>query len=617
MKSKSLFAVLAVFVLLVGLSGIVHPAAANTTPPAPGENLSASISAQATWKVVYDWSLAKSVSPATWDLFAGDSGASRYTVTATRTLLSENTKLYVYLCIYNGAAVATEGLAVTFTVTQDSTDAVVATLTPNFSAVSIDAGGTFCGSWDIYFNPALVASGNRFTVTADITSNNVPGDSVSASADLQEGPHVINDTLVVSDSNGHGSPWTFYDSGTQTYEETFTCDEDAGRHDNTVSATVYLSGIPKPRSAGASVQVNCYGLNVSKTAGTTFERKYTWGIDKSSGISSLTLSPGQTVTVPYSVTVNVTGQVDGQFFVGGGIRVSNPAPMAAVIDGVSDVVSGGIAAGVTCPVSFPYTLGAGETLNCSYGAALPDASDRLNTATAVQQNYAYAPDGSTVPAGTSSYSGTAAVSFGSAGMSEVDECVAVADSLYGDLGVVCKSDSPKTFNYTLTVGEFGTCGQYSIQNTAAFTTNDSGATGSDRWVIDVSVPCVSGCSLTPGYWKTHSSYGPAPYDETWAQIGENSPFFLSGKSWYAVLWTVPQGNPYYILAHAYIAARLNALNGADVSAISAQLDWATGFFTTTGPTATLSKSLRTQVLSVASILDNYNNGLIGPGHCSE
>jgi len=83
-----------------------------------------------------------------------------------------------------------------------------------------------------------------------------------------------------------------------------------------------------------------------------------------------------------------------------------------------------------------------------------------------------------------------------------------------------------------------------------------------------SVPCGGdGCTLTPGYWKTHSAYGPAPYDPTWALIGEDTPFFLSGISYYEALWTEPKGgNAYYILAPAYIAARLNVLNGASIPA---------------------------------------------------
>ncbi|MBN2410132.1 DNRLRE domain-containing protein [candidate division KSB1 bacterium] len=126
-----------------------------------------------------------------------------------------------------------------------------------------------------------------------------------------------------------------------------------------------------------------------------------------------------------------------------------------------------------------------------------------------------------------------------------------------------------------------------------------------------------GCTLTPGYWKTHSINGPAPYDNTWAQIGETTPFFLSGTSWYGALWTEPQGNPYWILAHAYIAAQLNFLNGADPSAAQAAFDAATTLFENNTPAdaGALKGGEKAPWLGPATTLDNYNNGLIGPGHC--
>lgn len=84
-----------------------------------------------------------------------------------------------------------------------------------------------------------------------------------------------------------------------------------------------------------------------------------------------------------------------------------------------------------------------------------------------------------------------------------------------------------------------------------------------------------------------------------------------------MLWTAPRGNAYYILAHAFIAAKLNGLNGADLSAVSAQMAFAETFFSTYAPASTLTRDQRNAVLNAATILDNYNNGLIGPGHCSE
>jgi len=141
----------------------------------------------------------------------------------------------------------------------------------------------------------------------------------------------------------------------------------------------------------------------------------------------------------------------------------------------------------------------------------------------------------------------------------------------------------------------------------------------DTWVVDVSVPCDGGCSLTPGYWKTHSWFGPAPYDDTWALIGEGNAFFLSEQSYYDVLWTSPRGNAYYILAHAYIAAELNQLNDADFSAAQDAFDEATARFNSATPddVGQLKGGDKKAWTDLASILDDYNNGLIGPGHCTE
>lgn len=126
-----------------------------------------------------------------------------------------------------------------------------------------------------------------------------------------------------------------------------------------------------------------------------------------------------------------------------------------------------------------------------------------------------------------------------------------------------------------------------------------------------------GCTLTPGYWKTHSRYGPAPYDATWALIGEDTTFFLSGQSFYTVMWT-DSTLKYYILARAYIAAILNGLAGAsDTSDVQAAIAFAETFFNTYTPSSTLSPAVRAQVIGMASILDDYNNGLTGPGHCPD
>jgi hypothetical protein len=157
---------------------------------------------------------------------------------------------------------------------------------------------------------------------------------------------------------------------------------------------------------------------------------------------------------------------------------------------------------------------------------------------------------------------------------------------------------------------------------ASFITNDTGTMGEDTHIVDITVPCL-GCTLTPGYWKTHSEYGPAPYDDTWAMLpeGADTEFFLSGMSYYDVLWTPPAGNAYYILSHAYIAAQLNQLAGADFSEVETVFDAATVLFEEYTPAEVAemrgNNPTRKLFIELAGTLDDYNNGLIGPGHCDE
>jgi hypothetical protein len=207
------------------------------------------------------------------------------------------------------------------------------------------------------------------------------------------------------------------------------------------------------------------------------------------------------------------------------------------------------------------------------------------------------------------------------GIPEYDECVDVFDDYAGDLGTVLWDETPKTLTYSRTIGPYDTCGEYTVTNMVYYVTCGSGNSDTSTWTVIVHIPCAGGCTLSPGYWKTHSRYGPAPYDDTWAQInsgvGEDTPFFNSGQSYYEVLWTNPKGNPYYILAHQWIAVTLNNLNGADTSAVTAAMGQADVFFYSVTPGDHFTKVERQQMLEIAEMLDNYNNGYIGPGHCSE
>jgi hypothetical protein len=404
------------------------------------------------------------------------------------------------------------------------------------------------------------------------------------------------------------------------YNKTFTCDGNEGTHNNT--ATIRETG----QNDSASVTVNCYDLTVTKNAATSKKKTWNWTIAKSADQTALLLMPGQQFLVNYKVDVSATS-ADSDWAVSGTITVQNNAPFAATINSVSDVVSGGINGTVSnCSIALPGTLAANSSMTCSYTAALPNADDRTNTATATQQNYAYDSSLNPTPSGTTNYSGSAAVSFAQATVTEIDECINVSDSLQGALGTICANSAPASFSYSRFVGPYTAeqCGEQIVRNVASFVTNDSGATGNDDHSVVITVPCPDdgGCTLTQGYWKTHSLRGPAPYDDGWLEIGSlgaDTPFFLSGKTYYQVLWTAPAGNVYYVLAHQWIAAKLNVLNGADDAVIAAALAQAQALLAATTPTqaAGLKGGAKNTWLNLATALDAYNNGITGPGHCSE
>jgi hypothetical protein len=86
-----------------------------------------------------------------------------------------------------------------------------------------------------------------------------------------------------------------------------------------------------------------------------------------------------------------------------------------------------------------------------------------------------------------------------------------------------------------------------------------------------------------------------------------------------VINTAPKGNAYYNLAQQYIAAELNFLRGADPADVQAEFDQAKALFEQYTPddTAGLKGPAKREWTDLASILNDYNNGYIGPGYCTE
>lgn len=580
------------------------------------------------FKRTYNWKIDKSVTPATWDLFRGDSGTSAYSIAVTKDGHTDSDwTVNGHITVQNPAPMVATLNSVADVVAPAIAGAVDCGVTFPYA---LAAGGTLACTYSANL-PDGADRINTATATLQNTPSGTTGFSGTAAVKFGDPTTEVNTTIHVDDSNG--SSWSFSDSGTVTYNKTFTCDADAGKHDNT--ATIRETG----QSASASVTVNCHALEVTKDATPSLKRTYHWTIDKSADQSSLTLAINQAFLVNYSVSVGLdktnyppNGYVDTDFAASGNITVHNPAPVNATLNSLADVITGVGAASVSCNVTFPYTLVAGGTLNCTYSASLPDTAQRTNTATATLQNYNYASDGAATAGGSTDFSGTASIDFATATINQVDRCINVTDTYAGTLGTVCAGDAPKTFTYSRSIGAYTTCGDRTVDNTATFTTNDTQATGSASVTINIHVPC-QGCTLTIGYWKTHAGGVGMNADKVTPLLpqslgtsGGTKSIQVNTAALAVQLLSFKGSNNVFDAANGInklyaqlLAAKLNLANGADGSIVTATITAADAFLASNNSLSwsSLSKTQKNQVLGWLTILDNYNNGLVGPGHCSE
>jgi hypothetical protein len=245
------------------------------------------------------------------------------------------------------------------------------------------------------------------------------------------------------------------------------------------------------------------------------------------------------------------------------------------------------------------------------------------------------------------FTGTEDVVFG-APTTVVNGSVVVTDEFNGgtgtEIGTATVAESPKTFTVTTLLSSDPNdqpaaileCGENLIVNAATVYVNDGGSLGvlldTATRNVPVFVACDFGCTLTQGYWKTHNTlfWGGAPDDDTWLLIGDadgdgllegagENFYGLVDTTWFNVMWTAPKsGNPYYQLAHQWIAAKLNVLNGAGTTpAVDAALAYGETFFATASPDDNFNGKAGKDVRAYASTLAAYNEGDIGPGHCDE
>ena len=370
-----------------------------------------------------------------------------------------------------------------------------------------------------------------------------------------------------------------------------------------VACTAVAFGAMAPNASATSP------ISAFKTAEAHWTKTFRWTIDKSVTPASWDLETGQSGTSTYTVQVTKSAGTDA-IWVDGKVCVENvsaaPTENLKVVDRLQALVGDDVItlASVPLDMSLNPVLDPGESQCYPYSIPFEPVAGATyrNNARVTVTNDPRDPGEEMGP--------NEKVDFTLPDPTVVNGSVNVDDTngltwLFTDSG---------TRTYTRTF----TCDQDKGTHDNTATIRETGQSDDARVTVTCKPPPAPGCSLTQGYWKTHSKYdGVKKYDATWALIGEDTTFFLSGKTWYKVITTSSAGgNAYYILAHQYIAARLNLAGGASsTSAVNAALAGATAFYNTYTPTSVLSASVRAQAIAYADTLADYNEGRIGPGHC--
>ena len=138
----------------------------------------------------------------------------------------------------------------------------------------------------------------------------------------------------------------------------------------------------------------------------------------------------------------------------------------------------------------------------------------------------------------------------------------------------------------------------------------------------------NGCTLTIGYWKNHAAFSGKNRDRVTPLL----PIQLgAGGGATVVVTTASQAvqilrmrwnggrssNGISKLYAQLLAVKLNIANGADGSGAAAAIAAADLILAAYDQAAwtSLTRTDRRTILRLAAVLDSYNNGRIGPGHC--
>ena len=403
-------------------------------------------------------------------------------------------------------------------------------------------------------------------------------------------------------------------------------------------------------------------LDVSKTVNAAWNRttEYDWTLVKSVNRTSLELDHGETGYLRYALTATRSIESTSESIeVWGAVTVTNNGPYATeglkVIDTISMEIEGvWYELKVLDLTSQKNVLASGETFVYHYSAD-------------VTQEIAQALGGDLLPndlseygfknvanAMVTNYAEHLGTEFGMKATEEFDittpnaveiDAEATLTDPFGPLpdgfevnGINAgpwnlEGGDVVYFDVTVTNKDAECSSTYHLNNTAKLVEKDSGAEHEDDESVVITTPeCeCGGCTRTIGYWKNHAGQGPGNQGDEITPLIQKA----GGKIWLGtpdgaksvevttaahaktVLDQENAKNGINKLYAQMLAAKLNVLAGACSNDITEALAEADAFLAThnSADWDYLTSAEQQQVLAWKDVFDDYNNGIIGPGHC--
>lgn len=470
----------------------------------------------------------------------------------------------------------------------------------------------------LIYGPGCMIADPEIDVTKGCSGDVFVGDTISYDITVTNTGNVplfdvqVSDPLAGLDEN----IGTLEPGASQSFNPTIPATE-AGSVTNTVTASGDYFG--NTVSGESSCTTTIWELAVAKTALTSYTRDWDWTLEKLVEEDAIDICGQSSATLHYTVNAARTN-TDTDHNVSGTITIHNPAPIPAPLVSVTDNFDA-FAIPVACGVSFPFDLPGGGYLNCTYSLDLGAATDGTNVASA------------NLSSGTS-FSGSALVTFGDP-TTEIDPIVTITDTLTCPEGFECGAtpfpmdiggDASIPFDVEVTKAGAECNSYFNVVNMVSLVESDASHSSSVSTEI-YTCECGYGCTLTIGYWKTHAGFTGRNEDDVtqFLPIWLGTPYAtrsieITTAAEAVEALSMSLGHPSNGITKLYaqlLAAKLNIANGASMGDVTGYIQAADNFLESHDyeDWKDLRKNEKKSVLMWMAMLDAYNNGDIGPGHC--